>query len=106
MTIKMYNDCINKMDIIIFDATEKLVEIIKETLFDDVKEIELKKYFNLGERDNDYDYISRVALRNEEIWVYFPSYIKECAWIRLTTFTPTQIVSVYKELCRQAIKNK
>ena len=101
MTTKLYNDGINKMQTIIFDANKKLVEVIKETFFTDVKEIELKRWFMIGETD--YDTINRVALRNEEIWVYYPSYRKESAWVRLTSRTPNQIVSVYKELYRQAI---
>ena len=101
MTTKMYNDGINKMYEIIFDANEKLVEIIKETFFVNIKEIELEKYIRLGN-----DCISRLELRDEDIWVYFPNYKKEYAWLRLTTFTPNQIHSLYVELCTRTIKNK
>jgi hypothetical protein len=102
MTTKLYNDGITKMQTIIFDANEKLAEIVKETFFTDVKEIEFKKYFQLGETD--YDSINRVALRKEGICVHYPDH--KNAWVRLTSRTPNEIVSVYKELCRQAIKNK
>ena len=102
MTTKMYNDGINKMQTIIFDTNEKLVEIIKETFFTDVKEIEFKRYFQIGETD--YDGIDRVALRKEGICVHYPDH--KNAWVRLTSRTPNEIVSLYKELCRQAIKNK
>ena len=104
MTTKLYNDGINKMQTIIFDANEKLVEIVRETFFTDVKEVELKRYFRLGETD--YDSIKRVALRKYGVCVYYPDKKEEYAWVRLTSLTPNQIVSVYKELCSQMLKNK
>lgn len=104
MATKLYNDGINKMHTIIFDANEKLAEIVKETFFTDVKEIELNKYLRIGE--SDYDTIKRVALRKGDIYVYYPNYRKEYAWVRLTSLTPNKIVSVYKELCSQMSKNK
>lgn len=104
MATKLYNDGINKMQTIIFDANEKLVEIVKETFFTDVKEIELTRYFRIGETD--YDTIKRVALRKEGICVYYPNYKEEYAWVKLTSLVPNTIVSVYKELCSQMLKNK
>lgn len=104
MVTKLYNDGINKMQAIIFDANEKLVEIVKETFFTDVKEIELNRYLLIGE--SDYDTIKRVALRKEGICVYYPNHRKEYAWVRLTKLTPNKIVSVYKELCSQMLKSK
>ena len=103
MTTKLYNDGINKMQTIIFDANEKLAEIVKETFFTVVKEIELNRYFRIGETD--YDTIKRVALRRGVIYVYYPNYRKEYAWVKLTSLTPNKIVSVYKELCSQMLKN-
>ena len=99
MTTKLYNEGINKMQTIIFDANEKLAEIVKETFFTEVKVIELNRYFRIGETD--YDTIKRVALRKVGICVYFPNYKEEYAWRKLTSLTPNTIVSVYKELCRQ-----
>ena len=104
MATKLYNEGINKMQTIILDANEKLVEIVRETFFTDVKEIELNKYLQIGE--SDYDTIKRVALRKEGICVYYPNYRKEYAWVRLTRLTPNKILSVYKELCSQMLKNK
>ena len=104
MTTKLYNDGINKMQTIIFDANEKLAEIVKETFFTDVTEIELNRYLQIGE--SDYDTIKRVALRKEGICVYYPNYRKEYAWVKLTRLTPNKILSVYKELCSQMLKNK
>ena len=104
MATKLYNDGINKMQTIIFNANEKLVEIVRETFFTDVKEIELNRFFLIGE--SDYDTIKRVALRKECICVYFPNYREEYAWVKLTSLTPDKIVSVYKELCSQMLKNK
>jgi arginine deiminase len=104
METKLYNDGINKMHAIIFDANEKLVEIVKEAFFTDVREVELNKYLRIGE--SDYDTIKRVALRKGGIYVYYPNYRKEYAWVRLTSLTPNKIVSVYKELCSQMLKNK
>lgn len=104
MATKLYNDGINKMQTIIFDANEKLVEIVKETFFTDVKEIELNRFFRIGK--NEYDTIKRVALRKEGICVYYPNYREEYAWVRLTNLAPNKIVSVYKELCSQMLKNK
>lgn len=104
MATKLYNDGINKMQTIIFDANEKLVEIVKETFFTDVKEIELNRYLRIGE--SEYDTIKRVALRKEGICVYYPNYREERAWVKLTSLAPNKIVSVYKELCSQMLKNK
>lgn len=104
MTTKLYDDGINKMNTIIFNAKEKLEEIVKETFFTDVKEIELNRYFRIGE--SDYDTIKRVALRKEGICVYYPNYKKEYAWRKLTSHTTNTILSVYKELCSQMLKNK
>lgn len=104
MATKLYNDGINKMQKIIFDANEKLVEIVKETFFTDIKEIELNRYFRIGECD--YDTIKRVALRKEGVCVYYPNHKEEYAWVKLTKLTPNTIVSVYKELCSQMLKNK
>ena len=104
MVTKLYNDGITKMQTIIFDANEKLVEIVKETFFTDVKEIELNRYLRIGE--NEYDTIKRVALRKEGVCVYYPNHRAEYAWVRLTSLTPNKIVSVYKELCSQMLKNK
>lgn len=104
MATKLYNDGINKMQTIIFDANEKLVKIVKETFFTDVKEIELNRYLQIGE--SDYDTIKRVALRKGGICVYYPDYREEHAWVKLTSLAPNQIVSVYKELCSQMLKNK
>lgn len=99
MATKLYNEGINKMSEIIFDANEKLAEIVKETFFTDVKEIELNRYFRIGETD--YDSIKRVALRKVGICVYYPDHREEYAWVKLTSLRPDKIVSVYKELCRQ-----
>lgn len=104
MATKLYNDGINKMQAIIFDANEKLVEIVKETFFTDVKEIELNRYLRIGE--SEYDTIKRVALRKEGICVYYPNHRVEYAWVKLTSLEPNKIVSVYKELCSQMLKNK
>lgn len=104
MATKLYNDGINKMQTIIFDANEKLVEIVKETFFTDVKEIELNRYLRIGE--SEYDTIKRVALRKEGICVYYPNRKKEYAWVRLTSLAPNKIVSIYKELCSQMLKTK
>lgn len=103
MTTKLYDDGINKMNNIISDAKEKLVEIVKETFFTDVKEIELNRYLRIGE--SDYDTIKRVALRKKGVCVYYPNYRKEYAWVRLTNLRTDKIVSVYKELCSQMLKN-
>ena len=104
MATKLYNDGINKMNTIIFDANEKLVEIVKETFFTDVKKIELNRYLRIGETD--YDSIKRVALRKEGVCVYYPNRKEEYAWVRLTSLTSDKIVLVYKELCLQMLKNK
>lgn len=104
MATKLYNDGINKMQTIIFDANEKLVEIVKETFFTDVKEIELNRYLRIGE--SEYDTIKRVALRKEGICVYYPNHREEYAWVKLTSLASNKIVSVYKELCSQMLKNK
>lgn len=104
MATKLYNDGINKMQTIIFDANEKLVEIVKETFFTDVKEIELNRYLRIGE--SEYDTIKRVALRKEGICVYYPNHRAEYAWVKLTNLASNKIVSVYKELCSQMLKNK
>jgi hypothetical protein len=104
MATKLYNDGINKMQTIIFDANEKLVDIVKETFFTDVKEIELNRYLRIG--DSEYDTIKRVALRKEGICVYYPNHREEYAWVKLTSLAPNKIVSVYKELCSQMLKNK
>jgi hypothetical protein len=104
MATKLYNDGINKMQTIIFDANEKLVEIVKETFFTDVKEIELNRYLRIGE--SEYDTIKRVALRKEGICVYYPNHRAEYAWVKLTSLASNKIVSVYKELCSQMLKNK
>ena len=103
MTTKMYNDGINKMNNIISDAKEKLVEIVKETFFTDVKKIELNRYLRIGE--SDYDTIKRVALRKEGVCVYYPNHKEEYAWVRLTNLRTHIIVLVYKELCSQMLKN-
>ena len=99
MATKLYNDGINKMQTIIFDANEKLVEIVKETFFTDVKEIELNRYLRIGE--SEYDTIKRVALRKEGICVFYPNHREESAWVKLTSLAPNKIVSVYKELYSQ-----
>lgn len=104
MATKLYNDGINKMQTIIFDANEKLVEIVKETFFTDVKEIELNRYLRIGE--SEYDTIKRVALRKEGICVYYPNHRAEYAWVKLTSLASNKIVSVYKELCSQMLKTK
>ncbi len=104
MTTKLYNDGINKMNTIIFDANEKLAEIVKETFFTDVKKIELNRYLRIGE--SDYDSIKRVALRKEGVCVYYPDHKEEYAWVRLTSLKPDIIVLIYKELCSQMLKNK
>ena len=104
MATKLYNDGINKMQTIIFDANEKLVEIVKETFFTNVKEIELNRYLRIGE--SEYDTIKRVALRKEGICVFYPNHREEYAWVKLTNLASNKIVSVYKELCSQMLKNK
>lgn len=104
MKTELYNNGINKMQTIIFDANEKLAEVVKETFFTDVKEIELNRYFRIGETD--YDSIKRVALRKTGIYVYYPDKKPEYAWVRLTSLAPNTIVTIYKELCSQMLKNR
>lgn len=104
MKTKLYNNGINKMHLIIFDANEKLAEIVKETFFTDVKEIELNRYLRIGETE--WDTIKRVVLRKDGIYIYYPNYKEEYAWRKLTSLAPNTIVSIYKELCSQMLKNR
>lgn len=104
MKTKLYNDGINKMHTIIFDANEKLADIVKETFFTDVKKIELCRYLQIGETE--WDTIKRLSLRKDGIYVYYPNKKPEYAWVKLTRLAPNTIVSIYKELCSQMLKNR
>lgn len=103
MKTELYNDGLNKMKAIIADTNEWLADIVKETFFTDVKKIELNKYLRIGETD--YDTIKRVALRGDDIYVFYPNYRKEYAWRKITRLAPDTIVLIYKELCSQMLKN-
>lgn len=86
----------NKIDNIIKNAKNEIESVIIDTFFDDVKEIELKRYLKIG--TTDYATIKKVAVKHKMVYVYYPNNRIECAWVKLTNLSIDQIMKVYKEL--------